>query len=128
MITKHSYYLTSAQFKFQHTGITELSEFKKNVNHDKWVIHHEYDPSTKNKDLCMIYVEDDLSNMFTKIPFILKDFNIRDYLGVACWTAGWGSSVKAKGKKFGIFVGSSEYRGLQTASHFSGGHIRVHSF
>ena len=63
-------------------------------------MHPDYKTNAKNKDLCMIRVDEDLSEIVSEIPFLFKNFEIEKYLGAACWTAGWGSTSKEKGLKF----------------------------
>ena len=74
----------------------ELGQFTLNAMKDQWTVHHEYSKyAGNNRDVCLIYIEDDLSSKLTSIPIILENLNIDEYHGAACWTAGWGTKRSA---------------------------------
>ena len=69
-----------------------MGEFRLMATKDDFTMHHEYNRSTgNNRDVCLIYVDEDLSNFITEIPIIMENFNIAEHHGSACWTAGWGA-------------------------------------
>ena len=68
-----------------------MGEFRLKATQDDFTIHHEYLSSIgNNRDVCLIYIDDDLSYFMKEIPIIMENFDIAEHHRSACWTAGWG--------------------------------------